>query len=162
MPGRRRSDPASRFWPKVEKGAGCWEWRGYRVATGYGQFYMDGGPVFAHRVAFMLAKGPIPEGMDVCHSCDNPSCVNPAHLWVGTRSENMRDCVAKGRLALNAPRGEKSPSARLTEREVAAIRSMEGSMTQREIGARFGVAQCTVSAILRGRIWAQPSDRAGA
>lgn len=91
-----------RFWAKVKKGSGCWIWTGARTTSGYGFFNLprNGLPkrvVKAHRYAWTLAQGAIPDGMFVCHSCDVPLCCNPEHLWLGTHDENMRDMVRKGR-----------------------------------------------------------------
>lgn len=87
-----------RFWSKVEKSdSGCWIWSAYRDPKGYGTFGFKGKVQKAHRVAYQLAIGPIPEGAHVLHSCDTPPCVNPAHLRAGTRSDNMRDKVLRGR-----------------------------------------------------------------
>lgn len=86
------------FWSKVEKrGADCWLWTRYRDEHGYGRTWFDGGHITAHRLAYILTHGEIPDGAHILHSCDNPPCVNPAHLRAGTRSDNMRDKVARGR-----------------------------------------------------------------
>lgn len=90
-----------RFWAKVDKSphpTGCWVWTAGK-ASGYGQFSIGRKFILAHRFAFENTKGPIPEGLLVCHSCDNKPCVNPAHLWTGTSLDNTRDAVAKGRTA---------------------------------------------------------------
>lgn len=87
-----------RFWSKVTKGDGCWEWHGARFKQGYGILTIGGKSLLAHRVSVELSTGkPIPEGMLVCHHCDNPPCVRPDHLFVGTDGDNVRDCVQKGR-----------------------------------------------------------------
>jgi hypothetical protein len=95
---RPRVPVMDRFWAFVAQGDGCWEWTGYIRPDGYGQFGVDRSiHERAHRMAYQLTAGPIPKGIDVCHRCDNPACVRPDHLFLGTRSDNMRDMVAKGR-----------------------------------------------------------------
>lgn len=94
----------ARFWGKVELGDGCWHYQGYlKVGTHpYGRFWAQGKKHRAHRVSYVLARGPIPLGLVVCHACDNPQCVRPDHLWLGTLKENMADMVRKGRHASGA------------------------------------------------------------
>lgn len=86
-----------RFLSKVEKTDTCWIWTGYKTKTGYGTFKFKYYPHPAHRFSYQIFKGEIPKGLHICHSCDNPSCVNPEHLWTGTAQQNMIDCVQKGR-----------------------------------------------------------------
>lgn len=86
-----------RFWSKVKKSEGCWEWQATLSNKGYGQFRVDGKLALSHRFAYELAKGPILKGLHILHSCDNPACVNPDHLSVGTRADNMQDMTSKGR-----------------------------------------------------------------
>lgn len=98
--------PVDRFWPKVEKGDGCWEWQAHRNPEGYGVIGIDRVPVGAHRVAWELTYGPIPEGIYVCHHCDNPPCVRPDHLFLGTNSDNIIDAMSKHRIEpVRPPKG---------------------------------------------------------
>lgn len=142
-----------RFWSKVEaKTAGeCWTWLGAR-SHGYGRYKAHTGiTLAAHRVAWELSFGPIPRGLNVCHRCDNPPCVNPNHLFLGTQCENLRDCAVKGRA--RAPRGERNGRAKLMRSEVVEIRSSCG-VTQQALAVRFGVSRTTISYVMSGRRWA--------
>lgn len=134
----------------------CWEWQRAHNGQGYGTLRVAGRVVYAHRLAFSLSGREIPAGFDVLHDCDNPRCINPAHLSVGTRSKNMADCHARGRSRIPAPRmrGETNGSAKLTLEAVAAIRqALKRGEVQRIIANRHGVSQTLVSAIKRGRLW---------
>jgi len=89
------------FWDRVIKGDGCWEWQGPRLPRGYGQFIRNRNRWYAHRFSYTVSHGDIPTGYVVMHVCDNPPCVRPDHLRVGTQAENREDCAAKGRNPLN-------------------------------------------------------------
>ena len=142
-----------RFWSKVDVRDvdDCWEWLGGKTRGGYGEFFFEGSVRRAHRVAWMLEKGEIPEGSLILHSCDNPACVNPAHLSIGSHVDNAADMVARGRACV----GEKQGSSRLTEKSVGEIRRRyaAGGVTIRELAAEHGVAEMTVSDVIHRRTW---------
>jgi hypothetical protein len=128
----------------------CWPWVGALIANGYGHFYTGGKAVLAHRAVYELTHGTSPENFCVCHSCDNRSCVNPAHLFLGTHADNSRDMSAKGRAAA----GERSGVNKVTTEDVREIRRLaaEGHR-QRDIAARFGIVQSNVGMIVRRETW---------
>ena len=138
-----------RFWDKVDKSGDCWEWTACKDRGGYGKLGRNGKTVKAHRLSWELANGPIPEGMHVCHKCDNPACCNPAHLFLGTPADNARDMKNKGRAA----KGERNGQAKLDEDKVQVIKLLKGRMTQEAIGGLFGVKQNQVSRIHSGKRW---------
>jgi hypothetical protein len=158
-----RGTLVERFWAKVDKSAGpggCWLWMASTNNTGYGQTWKDGHKAKAHRIAWEFCLGPIPTGMLVCHHCDNPICVNPAHLFLGTVADNARDMAAKGRSAFQAhperaPHGERHWGAKLTETQVGAIRSAyaEGGVTQQELSLRYGVNESAINEIIHRKAW---------
>ena len=156
-----RSRPLKeRFESKVVRANGCWRWSGNKHKQGYGKIHMDGGSAMAHRVSYLLHKGSIPDGMMVCHRCDNPECTNPDHLFLGTALDNMRDKIAKGR-HVGAHAGEGHHFAKLTRRQVEEIRRAyrRGGVTQYELAARYGVTQTNISGIVNNRKWANEQRR---
>lgn len=131
----------------------CWEWKGGMYATGYGQASAgEDRSRPAHRLAHLAWIGPIPDGYHVCHKCDNPPCMNPGHLFAGTRTDNMQDAVSKLRQA----HGERSGASKLTMAEVAQIRSAyaTGKFSQKEVAEAFGTSGSNVSIIVRRKTWA--------
>lgn len=149
-------DTQERFWSKVDKGGsgGCWEWVGSRSPTGYGRFYFNGVNERAHRVSALYAGHDI-SGRMVCHRCDNPGCVRPSHLFVGTHNDNMKDKVAKGRQSRN--RGPKNGRAHLTRKQVLEARRIyrSGECSQAELARRWGVPRSTIGHAIRGYTWSQ-------
>ena len=142
-----------RFWGRVDKSQGCWIWTGMRSEKGYGRLISDGKRVRAHRVAWELDNGiPVPPGLDVLHRCDTPPCCNPAHLFLGTQAENLADRDRKGRAVYR--RGTNNGSARLSEGDVRQIRNLaKNGVQQKDIAARFDIAQATVSLIVGRKTW---------
>lgn len=167
--GTRRIPPPNRFWSKVDRPSGpdaCWIWQGSKTKDGYGRFSLNRSVWLAHRVSWEFENGPIPDGLHVCHNCpdgDNPACVNPAHLWLGTSADNMRDMARKGRSAVL--RGAESVNAKLTTDQVLEMRTKyaAGGVSQAEIGVEYGISRGYVHQILRGQTWRagpfpQPDD----
>lgn len=134
---------------------GCWEYQGQRDPKGYGRFPMSGKKQLAHRAAWMLRYGDIPDGLMVCHRCDNPPCCNPHHLFLGTASDNVQDMVQKGRQNLVNPKGEDHGMAKLTSADVDEIRSTyaAGGATQRSLAEDYGICQAQVWRIVNNVCW---------
>lgn len=130
----------------------CWLWQGYIGQNGYGYAHIDYKDWLAHRLSFAVNKGPIPDGLLVLHKCDNPPCVNPKHLFLGTHQDNMTDKVRKGR----QPRGEQNSNVKLNDQLVAQIRQelAERTQTNTAIAMRYGVGRKAIDAIESGRNWA--------
>lgn len=149
-----------RFWSKVKKGPGCWTWLGWRYQSGgYGGLALNGRNVRAHRVAFELANGPIPEGLFVCHSCDNPVCVNPNHLFIGTCADNNWDKSRKGRAKGHLMPGEAHPGHKLKAEQVAEIRRryVEGDSNKMRLALEYGVSDRLIYNIIHGHAWPDPN-----
>jgi hypothetical protein len=140
------------FWERVEKSGGCWAWRGGTTRFGYGRIShrIDGrvANFSAHRLSWEIHNGSIPGQLWVLHTCDNPPCTNPEHLFLGTRSDNTHDAVQKGRWGrINRP---------LNPEKVRAIRALysAGGITEAQLGERFGVTRACIGNVLQRRTWA--------
>lgn len=166
-----------RFWARVRKPprGGCWLWTGAHDADGYGKVKtrFHGGQrqlLSTHRFAYWLKHGEIPDGLLVCHKCDNAGCCNPAHLFIGTQADNIADKVSKDRQSKgsrhaaalrrrgpferNPRRGEAHPLAKLTNSQVREIRRLSPGLSQRKIGSMFGVSHVVIGHVLLRKTWA--------
>lgn len=158
-----------RFESKFIKGKinSCWIWTAGKFTNGYGQFCYNNHNTKAHRFAYLAYKGAIPNGLLVCHSCDNPLCVNPEHLFLGTNADNMQDRDNKGRGSRVGnkgwgqrcpelvPKGETHPQARLTEADVLDIRNRfaQGGITKASLAVEFGVGRMQIARIISRERW---------
>ena len=124
---------------------------GWKKPTGYAQVKHNGTKMHAHRKAWIVAFGPIPKGLDVCHRCDNPPCINLDHLWIGTHAENMADAARKNRMV--SPKGSKQHASKLVETDIPFIRSLSGNMRQVDIAAAYGVSQQVISKVINRKHW---------
>lgn len=179
-----RSDPkymsmnqVDRFWARVTKveDDSCWEWIGYCGKLGYGKVRLYGRDMPSHRAAYLLSKGEIPDGLCVCHACDNRKCCNPSHLWLGTMKQNSQDMVTKGRSPNQIyrqymprgdahyyarhpeaiPRGSQKPAAKLNEAIVleARRRYAAGDATVGDLAKKYGVTDATMRYAVTGKQW---------
>lgn len=181
--GKTKDSPEGRFWGKVAKADGdaCWLWLGSKNGDGYGNFFFGGKTDRAHRVAYALTVGP-PGDLQVLHRCDNPACVRPSHLFLGTHSDNMKDAADKGRLNGNlgyrhsaqirakisvalsgkeksarakvAIRAVKREASPLDLEKVALMKQLRGlGWAFRALGRKFGVSAATAFNVCNGRTW---------
>lgn len=144
---------ADRFWAKVGRGSAdeCWPWTSSKMARGYGVIGRGGRgarQASAHRLSWELHYGPIPDGMFVCHRCDNPSCVNPAHLFLGTHTDNMRDMVSKQRYSKRSQSGPNNGNAKLDDADYKLVVGLS-CLGSREkcLADWFGVSVSTISRV---------------
>lgn len=180
---KRKSPLDARFWTYGCRHplTGCLEWQRRRDSNGYGRIWSEGHEELAHRVAWKLTNGPIPDGLFVCHKCDNPPCFDPEHLFLGTQTDNVRDAAQKGRLVSGdrhparlypdfvkrgddhparlhperMARGSQHGNAVLTESQVLAIRQeyQFRKMSYRALALKYGVGETTIASIIRRKYW---------
>jgi len=148
-----RSEPAAiaRFWANVTKSDDCWEWSKHRTDRGYGQASHRGKFYQAHKLAWILTNGPVPDDLFVCHRCDNPPCCRPDHLFLGTPADNSEDMVAKGRSAKVG--GLSHYGAKLSAELVREIRSryVAGDVSTHDLAREYGVTAMTIWKVATGR-----------
>lgn len=153
--GGKRGTIAERLDRRLDKSGDCWVWTGYSDRDGYGRIGDSTGKMLStHRVAWELANGPIPDGMYVLHSCDNPPCCKPADLHLGTHADNMREKNERGRPTRMI--GVTNPAAKLTEAQVLAIRERyaAGGVSQKALGREYSISETTIWEIVKRRKWA--------
>jgi hypothetical protein len=154
---RSATSQEAAFWDVVNKAAadGCWEWTGRKGGKlAYGRLKRNGIEYQAHRYSWEITNGPIPEGLFVCHHCDNPPCVRPDHLFLGTQADNLADRDAKGRAVYW--RGEKNAATKLTEEDIREIRRLSQihiETSQAALSRRFEVSPSLISQIVSGKAW---------
>lgn len=151
---RKRKPLIERFERFFDKSNGCWEWTGRISPFGYGQFSISAGESWqAHRLSYKIYKGEHPKKLCVCHTCDNRKCVNPSHLWLGTRNDNIQDMIKKGRATKASP--ENNGGAKLNWNKVRKIRKMykTGKYFQRELATIFSVDTSQVKRITNNWSW---------
>lgn len=154
-----RKSTEERFWSKVQKSAdpdGCWIWTGARKSDGYGLFLYENRCTGAHRIAYLLTTGTLPDLL-ICHHCDNPPCVNPRHLFAGTDKDNYLDSRSKGRdrPVEGGIRGDRSPVSKVTSDQVREIRRLYfvDRISQHRIARQFSITQTQVGHITRRVAW---------
>jgi len=152
---------ADRFWSKVDKSGVCWVWTAGTDKDGYGMISVGSVSkgtrtmVRTHRVSWIIHNGLIPKGLLVLHTCDNPPCCNPKHLFLGTNADNMRDKISKGRTKTGNVKGVKNGRAKLSDEDIPNIRYLHSTgLSNKEIARLYPVTNRTISNILLGKQWA--------
>lgn len=137
---------------RLYSGTPCIEWSGFRRSKGYGHFWLNGGCRSSHRASWVLFNGKIPRGAQVLHHCDNPPCVNPDHLFIGSNTSNVADKMSKNRH--RAPRGEEQGLSKLTDKKVIKIRELRNKrVTLRRLADKFKVSPSTIAQVVTRKTW---------
>lgn len=150
----RKNNTIEDFWKKVDiKGPDdCWNWLSTKNELGYGFYRFNKKFNKSHRLSYIFTFGEIPEGLCVCHKCDNPSCVNPNHLFLGTMKDNTQDMIKKGRAIIR--KGEKHHKAKLTEEQVLEIRCLyKQGISQKDLAFKYNISIPTISQIINNILW---------
>lgn len=143
----------------INQKTGCWEWQKYKNKLGYGYISYRGTQLKAHRTSWIVFKGPIPDGMCVLHKCDNPKCINPDHLFLGTQFENIKDMLSKNRHGHGVNEGMKGANAKLSDEDVFWIRKQEYSWKNcHEIAEKFGISPFSIYRIFKRQTWKHLHD----
>lgn len=158
---RSKAPVTERFWSKVDKTGDCWVWMASKGPRGYGLFQIDGAAKRAHRVAWELIHGAIPAGLFVCHRCDNPSCVRPSHLFLGTDLENVADMHSKGRARKASgdrhwtkTNPENLNTAKLNPERVREIRRLHSEgVSTKDLAERFELGRLAIQRVVSRRTW---------
>lgn len=146
MPMGKPAPVIKRFWPRVNKTRGCWIWTGARIADGYGQIWLNRKVIYTHRLSYELSFGKIPNGMNVLHDCDNPKCVRPSHLFLGTDLDNALDKASKGRCGL---KGKRWKISNMIEVEIMSLIKIK--VPQKDIAKKFNICLRSVRRIVASR-----------
>lgn len=152
--GRKRMSLEEKFWEKVDKKGEdeCWNWKGALNKDRYGQFNYKGKPKLSHIVSYILVHGNVPKGLFILHKCNNPSCVNPKHLYIGTQADNMKQMVKDGRSLY----GEKNPNSKLNWEIVNKIRAEyvnDRNITIRKLSNKYNMPLGTIQNIIEDKTW---------
>lgn len=144
-----------RFWSKVSIVGECWEWTAAKIPDGYGVFGVDGISRCAHRISWEFFHGQIPHSLYVLHRCDNPPCVNPSHLFIGSQKDNVSDCTSKGRRGIHRPSAETNGMVKLNRWDIPVIRHLvhQHKFKQSVVASLYSVSRSAINSIILNNSW---------